>query len=273
MTIMNHLVQQKEIVVKEWLSYYVSVDDPYIFTLKNDTRLKDETRLVLDNLFIGMKEEKQQMNTFARELGKAQFITSLGISHILFHIRLLEKFMLEYALEVTNTSTNYQDLYEFNMTLHEVFSNFTQNLIEGYTIATEELMQQKENQMIKNSTKLIRIAEQVFLLPLSGTMTEIRAQQIIESALFETSAQPVSYLIIDLSGMQLESRHIGEYINQFFESLKLVGVTPIVTGMQPETAKIMINSHMKHPKGIQIFPTLRQATRALIKEKEASNDF
>ncbi|MBC1628350.1 STAS domain-containing protein, partial [Listeria welshimeri] len=205
MTIMNHLVQQKEIVVKEWLSYYVSVDDPYIFTLKNDTRLKDETRLVLDNLFIGMKEEKQQMNTFARELGKAQFITSLGISHILFHIRLLEKFMLEYALEVTNTSTNYQDLYEFNMTLHEVFSNFTQNLIEGYTIATEELMQQKENQMIKNSTKLIRIAEQVFLLPLSGTMTEIRAQQIIESALFETSDQPVSYLIIDLSGMQLES--------------------------------------------------------------------
>ncbi|EAG5096619.1 STAS domain-containing protein, partial [Listeria monocytogenes] len=30
MGIMNSLLQQKEMVVKDWLTYYVSVDDPYI---------------------------------------------------------------------------------------------------------------------------------------------------------------------------------------------------------------------------------------------------
>ncbi|EIK6581554.1 STAS domain-containing protein, partial [Listeria monocytogenes] len=53
MGIMNSLLQQKEMVVKDWLTYYVSVDDPYIFTLKNDHRLMDETGFVLENLFIG----------------------------------------------------------------------------------------------------------------------------------------------------------------------------------------------------------------------------
>lgn len=77
MGIMNSLLKQKEMVVKDWLTYYVSVDDPYIFTLKNDHRLMDETGFVLENLFIGMTEDLGKMNAFARELGKAQFITSL----------------------------------------------------------------------------------------------------------------------------------------------------------------------------------------------------
>lgn len=152
MGIMNSLLKQKEMVVKDWLTYYVSVDDPYIFTLKNDHRLMDETGFVLENLFIGMTEDLGKMNAFARELGKAQFITSLGISRILFHIRLLEEFLLDYASEIKTKSANYRELYLFSIKLHQVFSSFTQNLIEGYTHANEQMIVQKENQIIKEST-------------------------------------------------------------------------------------------------------------------------
>ncbi|MBF2442983.1 STAS domain-containing protein [Listeria innocua] len=271
MSIMNSLLQQKETVVKGWLTYYVSVDDPYVFALKDDHRLMDETGFVLENLFIGMTEDLAKMNTFARELGKAQFITSLGISRILFHIRLLEEFLLDYASEINAECNNYRELYLFSIKLHQVFSSFTQHLIEGYTLATEQLVQQKENQIIKSSTKLIWLAEKVFLLPLIGKITDERAKQITETALFETCEQPVNYLIIDLSGVQFDSANIGEYIEQFFSSLKLVGVTPIITGMQPETAKIMLQANLTEQKGIKTFATLRQATKSLIKEKEARN--
>ncbi|MBC1375539.1 STAS domain-containing protein [Listeria sp. FSL L7-0091] len=271
MSIMDSLLQQKEIVVKGWLTYYISVDDPYVLTLKDDHRLMDETGLILENLFIGMTEDLTKMNTFARDLGKAQFITSLGISRILFHIRLLEEFLLDYASEIHADYSNYRDLYLFSIKLHQVFSSFTQNLIEGYTLATELLVQQKENQIIKNSTKLIWLAEKVFLLPLIGKITDDRAKQITETALFEACEQPVNYLIIDLSGAQFDSANIGEYIEHFFSSLKLVGVTPIITGMQPQTAKVMIQVNLTEQKGIKTFATLRQATKSLMKEKEARN--
>ncbi|EKZ0265526.1 STAS domain-containing protein [Listeria monocytogenes] len=271
MGIMNSLLKQKEMVVKDWLTYYVSVDDPYIFTLKNDHRLMDETGFVLENLFIGMTEDLGRMNTFARELGKAQFITSLGISRILFHIRLLEEFLLDYASEIKTKSANYRELYLFSIKLHQVFSSFTQNLIEGYTHANEQMIVQKENQIIKESTKLIWIAENVFLLPLIGKITDERAKQITETALFEVCEQPVNYLIIDLSGVQLEPPNIGKYIEYFFSSLKLVGVTPIITGMQPQTAKVMVQANLTEQHGIKTFATLRQATKTLMKEKEARN--
>ncbi|EQB1800023.1 STAS domain-containing protein [Listeria monocytogenes] len=271
MSIMNSLLQQKETVVQGWLTYYVSVDDPYIFTLKNDHRLMDETGFVLENLFIGMTEDLGKMNTFAHELGRAQFITSLGISRILFHIRLLEEFLLDYASENNIEPTNYRELYLFSIKLHQVFSSFTQHLIEGYNRAHEQMMLQKENQIIKESTKLIWIAEKVFLLPLIGKITDDRAKQITETALYEACEQPVNYLIIDLSGVQLESPHIGDYIDHFFSSLKLVGVTPIITGMQPQTAKVMVQANLTEQRGIKTFATLRQATKTLMKEKEARN--
>lgn len=269
MTILNHLLEQRETIVEEWLAYYVSVDDPYIITLESNSRLTDETRLVLENLFIGMTENQEKMNRFANSLGKAQFITTLGISHILFHIRLLEKFILDYVQRTNPTSLHYQELYEFTVSLHQNFSSFTQHLIEGYTFATEQTMQQKENQLIKNSTKLIWLADFVFLLPLIGKITDDRAKQIVETALKEVCTQPVNYLILDLSGMQLESQNIGEYIHHFFSSLKLVGVTPIVTGIRPETAKLMIQANLTEHKNIKTFSPLRQATKFLLTEKEA----
>lgn len=270
MTILNHLLQQKETVVEEWLIYYGSLDDPYIFTLENSSRLMEETRLVLENLLNGMTGNQDKMAQFANEFGRTQFITALGISHILFHIRLLEKFILDYAEKSNSGNLNYQELYPFALELHKNFSNFTHHLIEGYTFATEQTMQQKENQLIKNSTKLIWLAEYVFLLPLIGKITDDRAKQIIETALQEVCAQPLNYLIIDLSGIQLESQNISEYIHQFFSSLRLVGVTPIVTGIRPQLAKMMIHENLTDQKNIQVFPTLRQATKFLMKEKIAT---
>ncbi|MBF2346424.1 STAS domain-containing protein [Listeria seeligeri] len=270
MTILNHLLQQKETVVEEWLAYYGSLDDPYIFTLENSSRLMEETRLVLENLLNGMTGNQEEMAQFANEFGKAQFITALGISHILFHIHLLEKFILDYVEKSNSVNLNYQELYPFALKLHQIFSNFTQHLIEGYTFATEQTIQQKENQLIKNSTKLIWLAEYVFLLPLIGKITDDRAKQIIETALQEVCTQPLNYLIIDLSGIQLESQNISEYIHQFFSSLRLVGVTPIVTGIRPQLAKMMIHENLTDKKNIQVFPTLRQATKFLMKEKIAT---
>lgn len=79
----------------------------------------------------------------------------------------------------------------------------------------------------------------------------------------------MNYLIIDLSGVQLESPNIGKYIEYFFSSLKLVGVTPIITGMQPQTAKVMVQVNLTEQHGIKTFATLRQATKITYERKRS----
>lgn len=41
--------------------------------------------------------------------------------------------------------------------------------------------------------------------------------------------------------------------------------------MQPQTAKVMVQVNLTEQHGIKTFATLRQATKTLMKEKEARN--
>lgn len=111
-------------VVKDWLMYYVFVDDLYIFILKNDYCLMDEMGFVLENLFIGMIEDLGKMNVFVCEFGKVQFIILFGIFCILFYICLLEEFLFDYVLEIKIKFVNYCELYLFSIKFYQVFSSF-----------------------------------------------------------------------------------------------------------------------------------------------------
>lgn len=81
------------------------------------------------------------------------------------------------------------------------------------------------------SSPFVPITEGVYIFPIIGSLTSARLQTIIE----DTSTKlenGMDYLIIDFSGVTKIDSMIDEHLLKLINILKLVGVMPVITGIQ-----------------------------------------
>ncbi|MFD1032500.1 GAF domain-containing protein [Metaplanococcus flavidus] len=87
----------------------------------------------------------------------------------------------------------------------------------------------------KLSSPLVPLTNGISILPIIGHITLARANQMIEDVV-EKVGQGIDYLIVDFSGItQIDSR-IEQPLLDLIKTLKIMGVTPIITGISPSVA-------------------------------------
>ena len=102
------------------------------------------------------------------------------------------------------------------------------------TLLTYVLELEKANDQIQTLTApIVPVTKGVAIVPVIGEITAPRAQVIIEHVLEKCSNEPMEYLIIDVSGVLQINSIVGEYLLKLVNILKIIGVTPVITGIQP----------------------------------------
>ncbi|WP_346764185.1 STAS domain-containing protein [Bacillus sp. N1-1] len=86
------------------------------------------------------------------------------------------------------------------------------------------------------SVPVVPISEEVAILPIIGDVNEIRTERLMERALAESAKNQLDYLIFDLSGLVNIHTESATNLLKIGQSLKLIGVQMIVTGIRPELA-------------------------------------
>lgn len=107
------------------------------------------------------------------------------------------------------------------------------------------------------STPIVSISQNIAILPLIGEIDIDRAEILLESALKQCSDLGSTVLIIDLSGVPIIDTFVANKLFMLTSSLKLIGVTPVITGIRPEIAVAMISLDVCF-KEIQTFGSLIQ---------------
>lgn len=109
----------------------------------------------------------------------------------------------------------------------------------------------------KLSSPLVPLTDGISILPIIGHITLTRAKQMIEDVIHK-AGEGVDYLIVDFSGItQIDSR-IEQPLLDLIKTLKIMGVTPIITGISPSIA--MNVPHFAHSlKGERMEATLKIA--------------
>ncbi|MBT2661451.1 STAS domain-containing protein [Bacillus sp. ISL-45] len=92
------------------------------------------------------------------------------------------------------------------------------------------------------SAPIVSLTEGVAVLPLIGNITTKRAEAIILAALQNSERLSLKYLITDLSGIIRVDEEVIHHLMNMVNMLKLIGVTPILTGLQPKHAQKMVKS-------------------------------
>jgi rsbT co-antagonist protein RsbR len=131
------------------------------------------------------------------------------------------------------------------------------------SLLTYVLELEKANHQIQTlSSPLVPVTTGVAILPVIGEITAQRAQTIIDHVLIKLGERNLEYLIIDVSGVSQINTTVGEYLLKLVGILKIIGITPVITGMQPFMA-LKVPHFAASLRGILIEANLETALKQL----------
>ncbi|WP_121613579.1 STAS domain-containing protein [Mesobacillus foraminis] len=121
--------------------------------------------------------------------------------------------------------------YNFKEEHIELF--ITMGSLLSYVLELDEANRQIQNL----AAPMVPITKGVAILPIIGHITDLRAENILITALKKSEELSLSHLIIDLSGIIKIDDMVSDSLLRIANSLRLIGVKPVLTGFSPEMAR------------------------------------
>ncbi|MBN8235800.1 PAS domain S-box protein [Halobacillus kuroshimensis] len=120
-----------------------------------------------------------------------------------------------------------------------------------------------ERELIKVMTPIVPLKEGIAVLPLIGAMNQTRTEHMMQQLCAEIPRHRLNYLIIDVSGLYDVDEHVGKLLYELTGVLKLLGISPICTGIRPD----MVRNTLKflNQDGRGMIPTMASVSTALKK--------
>ncbi|MFC7370160.1 STAS domain-containing protein [Fictibacillus iocasae] len=106
----------------------------------------------------------------------------------------------------------------------------------AYVKNHKNMMRKFNDSLQELSVPVVPLSKGVGILPLIGEIDTHRANYIMEVALNRSKELQLTALIIDLSGVNYIDTMVAHHIFKVIETLQLLGIDAILTGIRPEIA-------------------------------------
>jgi rsbT co-antagonist protein RsbR len=112
--------------------------------------------------------------------------------------------------------------------------------IDSYIAANIETLGRHQAAIRELSTPVIKVHEQVLLLPLVGAIDSERAQQIMETVLLRVISEKARVIIIDIAGVPVVDTRVADHLLKTTAAVRLVGGKVILTGISAQVARTIV---------------------------------
>ncbi|MGG0475945.1 STAS domain-containing protein [Priestia aryabhattai] len=150
----------------------------------------------------------------------------------------------------------YQIISHFNSIVDNAIQFVSKSYIKDYT----EKINYAQYAIDELSVPVVRMTEEIGILPLVGDLDTKRAQYLMESALEKGSQYKLKWLIIDLSAVPIIDTMVADQLFKVIAGLQLIGIEVVISGIRPEIAQTMVNLGMKIEE-VKSFSSLHQAVQ------------
>ncbi len=133
------------------------------------------------------------------------------------------------------------DFYELLSNFDAVVDRAVHWLSISYTKMFYTRINIAEASALELSIPVIKISNQIGILPIIGDIDTQRARELMNKALVKGSELSLQHLIIDLSGVPIIDTMVADRIFKVVKALSLVGINAILSGIRPEIAQTMVN--------------------------------
>lgn len=150
----------------------------------------------------------------------------------------------------------YQIISHFNSIVDNAIQFVSKSYIKDYT----EQINYAQYAIDELSVPVVRMTEEIGILPLVGDLDTKRAQYLMESALEKGSHYKLEWLIIDLSAVPIIDTMVADQLFKVIAGLQLIGIEVVISGIRPEIAQTMVNLGIKIEE-VKSFSSLHQAVQ------------
>ena len=112
--------------------------------------------------------------------------------------------------------------------------------IDAYISATHATLGRHQAEIRELSTPVIRVHDNILLLPLIGAVDSQRAQQVMEAVLIRVIEDKARVIIIDIAGVPMVDASVADHLIRTTAAVRLVGAHTILTGISPEVARTIV---------------------------------
>ena len=110
--------------------------------------------------------------------------------------------------------------------------------IESQRVQIESL--QHSIQASKFEIPLLRISNQILMVPLVGAMDSLRSQRVMEDVLENIRRVGTKVVVLDISGVNVVDSSVASHIIKMGAATRLMGATTIISGISPSMASNIV---------------------------------
>jgi anti-anti-sigma regulatory factor len=104
----------------------------------------------------------------------------------------------------------------------------------------EQIIQTQSARLHELSTPFIPITDDIMVMPIIGTIDDIRAAQMIETAMMGVAASAARVVIIDVTGVKTVDTSVASRLMNLASAVRLLGSKAILTGLRPAVAQSLV---------------------------------
>ncbi len=110
-----------------------------------------------------------------------------------------------------------------------------------YHQAYEEQAEVQQRALAELSTPVIKVYENVLVLPLVGAIDTARSHRIMEELLLGITQHQAEMVIVDITGVPVVDTAVANHLMQTIKAARLLGTRSILVGIRSEVAQALVH--------------------------------
>ena len=114
---------------------------------------------------------------------------------------------------------------------------------EAKIASQKEKIDNLENQILASSfdLPLLKIAENVLMIPLVGAIDSVKSQKIMEDVLSNIRDEETQVVVLDIAGIKIVDSAVAAHLIKIAKATRLMGCRAILSGISPIIAQNIVN--------------------------------
>jgi len=233
------LLQNKDYIVKE-LARRAKDGAGVAYAATPVEQLQMRMNLVFDAVYRSVAQaDATMMEEFVAASVRQRVQERYAMQEIQVFLSILHDLILDLL------ATGYEDepaLYRTSIRqAEEIVHRARQKAFEVYLHTFEEQMEAQQRALAELSTPVIKVYENVLVLPLVGAIDTERSHRIMEDLLIGITQHQAEMVIVDITGVPLVDTAVANHLLQTIKAARLLGTRSILVGIRGEVAQALVH--------------------------------
>lgn len=171
------------------------------------------------------------------EVGTIWAKRGLSASQTSNFIITLKQTLIELARETLPQAS--QSTFDMVLGLEQRLDELLLICHQAYTTGREKLIRQQSAALMELSSPVVKMWDQILLMPLIGVIDTSRAKQITESLLTEITRQEATVAVMDLTGVPVFDTAVAGHLIKTINAAHMLGCKVVMTGISADGALIL----------------------------------